>query len=155
VPLVDVMARGYFPKELPAPFVTAPYATCITAAVVLPGDFAKTASRGNNLPTAQTTLYSLARGGLLRRPLSICNPLHYFLLCKELMQNWGSIGPRVAGTPLAATTPDFKTTGRAIDGRWPQSARHELTQSTRLGRRYVLQTDISRFYNSTYTHSIS
>jgi hypothetical protein len=81
--------------------------------------------------------------------------VHYFLLCKEMTQSWGTINARIAGTPLAATAPEFKTAGRAIDGKWPQRARPELAQLTRLGRRYVLQTDISRFYDSIYTHSIS
>jgi hypothetical protein len=155
VALQDLLERGYFPKELPRPFVTSPFALAVTSTAALPGDFAKTAKKGNNLPTAHTAIYSLARGGLLRRPLSICNPLHYFLLCKEMTQNWATINPRVAGTPLAATAPEFKTNGRAIDGKWPQRARPELAQLTRLGRRYVLQTDISRFYDSIYTHSIS
>lgn len=155
MPLVDLLTRGYFPKELPRPFVTVPFANTVTSAGALPADFNRTASKGNKIPTAQTAMYSLARGGLFRRPLSICNPLHYFLLCKEMMQNWASINPRVAGTSLAATAPEFKTSGRAIDGRCPQGARHDLAQNTRLGRRYVLQTDISRFYESIYTHSIS
>ena len=153
--LVDLLTRGYFPKELPRPFITSTFANCVTSINQLSGDFAKTASKGNALPTAQTAMYSLARGGLLRRPLSICNPLHYFLLCKEMIQNWSSRNPRVTGTSLAATAPEFKPTGRAIDGKWPQSARHELTQTTRMGRRYILQTDINRFYHSIYTHSIS
>jgi hypothetical protein len=155
VPLGDLLARGYFPKELPRPFVTAPFANAITTASVLPADFAKTASKGNSLPTAKIGRYSLARGGLFRRPLGICNPLQYFLLCKELMQNWSTISPRVAGSPLAATAPDFKTIGRAIDGKWPQSARPDFAQNRRLGMRYVLQTDINRFYGSIYTHSIA
>lgn len=153
--LHDLLARGYFPKELPTPFVTASFAKCLSTAGALPGDFAKSATKGNKLPTAQACMYSLARGGLLRRPLSICNPLHYFLLCTEITQNWGAIKPRVAGTALSATTPEFKTKGRAIDGKFPQSARQELAQNTRLGRRYILQTDINRFYHSIYTHSIS
>jgi hypothetical protein len=155
VALGDLLARGFFPKELPRPFVTAPFANAITAVTALPADFAKTASRGNNLPTAKIGRYSLARGGLFRRPLGICNPLHYFLLCKELMQNWTAISARVAGSPLAATAPDFKTIGRAIDGKWPQGARPEFAQNRRLGMRYVLQTDINRFYGSIYTHSIA
>jgi hypothetical protein len=154
VPLIDLLTRGYFPKELPRPFVTASFANAVVNAAPLPGDFAKTAAKGNQLPSAKAGRYPLARGGLFRRPLSICNPLHYFLLGKEVIQNWASIGPRVAGTQLAATAPEFKTVGRAIDGKWPQRARPDLAQSTRLGRRYVLQTDISRFYNSIYTHSI-
>jgi hypothetical protein len=154
VPLIDLLSRGFFPKELPRPFITGPFAKVITSASPLPADFANTASRGNTLPAAKTGRYSLARGGLLRRLLNICNPLHYFLLCKEMTENWESISPRIAGNPLAATTPEFKVDGRAINGKWPQGARPDLAQITRLGRRYVLQTDINRFYNSVYTHSI-
>ena len=155
--LRDLLTRGYFPKELPRPFVTASFARSVTGTGILPGDLAKSAAKGNKLPSAQTAIYSLARGGLLRRPLSICNPVHYFLLCKEITQNWASIQPRVAGTALSATTPEFKTKvdERAIDGKFGQGARSELAQNTRLGRRYVLQTDINRFYHSIYTHSIA
>jgi hypothetical protein len=127
----------------------------MTAPQALPGDFAKTASKGNHLPTAKTGCYSLARSGLFRRPLNICNPVHYFLLCKELMQNWPAISARLPGSALAATTPDFKASGRAIDGRWPQNARPDFAMDRRLGKRYVLQTDINRFYGSIYTHSIA
>jgi hypothetical protein len=155
VALGDLLARGYFPKELPSPFVTVPFANALSAASPLPADFAKSAAKGNRLPTAKVARYSLARGGLFRRPLSICNPLHYFLLSKELMQNWATVGPRVSGSPLAATAPDFKTTGRAIDGKWPQGARPDFAQERRLGMRYVLVTDINRFYGSVYTHSIA
>lgn len=155
MPLGDLLARGYFPKELPRPFVTAPFANAITAATPLPADFAKSAAKGNNLPTGKVGRYSLARGGLFRRPLGICNPLHYFLLSKELIQNWATISPRVSGSSLAATAPDFKTVGRAIDGKWPQSARPDFAQERRLGMRYVLATDINRFYGSIYTHAIA
>src|SRR5579863_1656740 len=109
MPLHDLLARGYFPKELPTPFVTTSFANCVATANALPGDFAKSAAKGNRLPTAQTCMYSLARGGLLRRPLTICNPLHYFLLSKELIHNWVSIKPRVDGTSLSATAPELQT----------------------------------------------
>lgn len=66
----------------------------------------------------------------------------------------GGDSARGCGTPLAATSPEFKASGRAIDGKHPQSARAELAQSTRLGRRYALRTDITRFYGGIYTHSI-
>lgn len=153
--LGDLLARGYFPKELPRPFVTAPFANVMTAATALPGDFAKTASKSNPIPIGRIGCYSHARGGLFRRTLGICNPLHYFLLCKEIWQNWTTITARVSGSALAATAPDLKTTGRAIDGKWPQTSRPDFAQDRRLGRRYVLQTDISRFYSSIYTHSIA
>ena len=155
VALGDLLARGYFPKELPSPFVTVPFANALGMRTPLPADFAKSAAKGNTIPTAKVGRYSLARAGLFRRPLSICNPLPFFLLSKELMQNWATIGPVVSGSPLAATAPDFKLTGRAIDGKWPQGARSDFARDRRLGMRYVLLTDINRFYGSIYTHSIA
>jgi hypothetical protein len=151
--LASLLARGYFPKELPRPFGTVKFANAISAAT-LPGDFGKPAARNSNIPTGKAVRYSHARGGLFRRPPSVCNPLHYFLLCKEMMQNWASLRTHVAGSSLAATAPDFKSSGRAIDGIWPQGARPLLSQNSRLGRRCVLQTDISQYYRSIYTHSI-
>lgn len=150
--LIALLARGYFPKELPTPFTTTQFANLVTSTAPLPGDFAGASPQ--TVPKAKAVRYSLARGGLFRRPLSIPNPLHYFLLCREVIQNWALITPLVGGTPLAATTPEFKASGRAIDGRWPQSARPTLAQSSRLGRRYSLRTDVTRFYGGIYTHSI-
>lgn len=155
MPLVDLLDRGYFPKELPSPFVSSSFANVISGTAVLPGDFAKAAVKGNAMPSALPAIYSHARGGLLRRQLSICNPVLFALLCKEIINNWATLQPKVAGTSLSATAPEFKASGRAIDGKFPQSARSQLAQDTRLGRRFVLQTDISRFYDSIYTHSIA
>ena len=105
--LYDLLARGYFPKELPSPFTTKPFATITTGTAALPADFIKVAD-----PTASTVKiraskvckYSLARGGLLRRSLAMCNPLHYFLLSREVTTNWADILTAAGGTSLSATT---------------------------------------------------
>ena len=152
--LFDLLERGYFPKELPAPFVTKSFALVVTGGHPPPADFAKQVTRKVKIPSAKSAKYSLARGGLLRRQLSICNPVSFYLLTRELMTNWGTISSHVASTPISATSPEFKPTGRAIDGKYPQRARSELAQKSRLGKRFVLTTDISRFYHSIYTHSI-
>lgn len=124
------------------------------SAPVLPGDFAKSASKTNGPRSTKSGRYFHARGGRLRRRLDICNPLHYFHLCREVTQNWASIGAKVAGTPLSATAPVFKAAGRAIQGKYGQRDRPALAQDTRLGRKYILRTDVTRFYGSIYTHSI-
>lgn len=154
MPLRELLSRGYFPKELPAPFITDNFSMLLTSTATLPGDFGKKVKKGVKIPTAKACKYSLARGGLLRRQLSICNPVLFYLLSKEITENWSKILPHVAGTPLAATAPEFKPTGRAINGKHPQGARSKLAQDTRLGKRFLLSTDISRFYHSIYTHSI-
>jgi Reverse transcriptase (RNA-dependent DNA polymerase) len=150
VSLFDLLSRGYLPKELPRPFTTGAFATLATTTSPLPGSF----SSGSRLPTTKGGRYSLARGGLLRRPLSLCNPISQFRLCEELISNWPSLTPFIGGTAFSATAPVFKPAGRAIDGVSSQRDRPTRMQNTRLGNRFVLQTDISRFYGSIYTHSI-
>ena len=122
--------------------------------VPLPADFSKPVTASSRLPTCKVGRYSHARGGLFRRPLSLCNPVQYYHLCNELTKSWVTIAQHVSGTALSATTPEFKQTGRAINGKRSQGDRPELAKNTRLGRRYILETDISRFYPSIYTHSV-
>lgn len=151
--LVDLLSRGYFPKELPPPFTSASFAAWIGNSAPA-GDFAKTLSSKPKIRRAKFCRYSLARGGLLRRPLAICHPVAHYLLCKEIVGSWAQILPWVQGTAISSTDPEDKTSGRAVDGRLPQSARSAEARQKRLGRRYILQADVSRFYSSIYTHSI-
>ena len=153
--LKDLLERGYFPKELPRPFVTVDFAALMSTGSPAPGDWGKPPTKKGKPRSGKVDPYSLARGGLLRRGLAICNPLHYFQLAREIDTNWAAILPKVSGTAIAATSPEWKSSGRAIDGRNAQSERPRMARETRLGRRYILRTDISRFYHSIYTHSLA
>lgn len=152
--LRDLLYRGFFPKELPAPFQTESFATLLEKTATKPADFGKIAKKGVKIPIARTARYSHARGGLLRRHLSISNPVLFYHLSREIADNWKEISTVTSGSPLAATAPEFKSNGRAINGVSPQGERPSLAQRSRLGKRYILTTDISRFYHSIYTHSI-
>ncbi len=155
MPLRDILERGYFPKELPPPFVTGGFAHLVTSAATLPPDFQSNIQAAKpRIPTAKPSRYSHARGGLLRRPLSIPNPILYYLLSREIDLHWGALQPKIGGTPLSSTNPQFKPNGRAIDGMHPLSERPKLATQTRLNNRYILITDITRFYHSIYTHAI-
>jgi hypothetical protein len=151
--LFDTLARGYFPKELPNPFVTVPFATVVTApGVSLPADF--NYNFAGRMQIGKPTKYSHARGGLLRRQLHLPNPVLHYMLCREIDSNWGALQVHIGGTSLSATNPVLASVGRAIQGACPQDMRSELAVRTRLNNRYILKTDISRFYHSIYTHSI-
>jgi len=154
--LSDILARGYFPKELPNPFVTTSFASVVTSSsAVLPNGFnIDWKLRNPSSLSSKTTRYSHARGGLLRRRLDLPNPITYYLLCRELDSNWTALNTNISGTPLSATNPVLAAKGRAIQGQRPQNARSELAVQTRLNNRYILITDIDRFYPSIYTHSI-
>ncbi len=153
--LFDTLSRGYFPKELPNPFVTTSFATAVTApGIALPIDFGYNFSGISKPRPGKPTKYSHARGGLLRRQLHLPNPVQYYLLCRELDSNWGALLPHIGGTDLSATNPVLAPNGRAIQGAFTQDMRSELAVQTRLNQRYILRTDISMFYHSIYTHSI-
>lgn len=158
--LKGLLERGYFPKELPKPFTTESFADVMTRLASyfedanFAGHFAKPIVKESRIPVAKEVFYSLARGGLQRRQLSICNPVLFYLLARELVNHWKEIEPLVSGSKFAATEPEFKESGRAINGKYPQNARAELARKNRIGARYILTTDISRFYHSIYTHSI-
>lgn len=152
--LADLLERGFFPKELPRPFNTKSFAHVAAAWSTPPADFGKAATKGNKMPSSKLGRYSHARGGLFRRQLSISNPLLYFHLSREVIANWALIAIKAGGTSLSATTPVFTPHGRAINGKWTQGQKGVLAQKSRVGSRYALQTDVSRCYNSIYTHSI-
>ncbi|MGH9840495.1 MAG: RNA-directed DNA polymerase [Blastocatellia bacterium] len=156
--LNDLLSRGYFPKELPNPFVTTSFANLVTSHLgPLPGDLNKAtlpiSKKPPSLQVSKPYRYSHARGGLLRRHLAVPNPIHFYLLCSEIMQNWSELTPFVSGSEFSATAPVFSPKGRALQGKHPQN-RPALARQTRLNNRYILQTDITRFYHSIYTHSI-
>ncbi|MFP1985087.1 RNA-directed DNA polymerase [Lonsdalea quercina] len=158
--LKGLLERGYFPKELPKPFTTEPFARLMETLsnysdlTQIPGVFGKPIVKESRIPAAKEVFYSLARGGLQRRQLSICNPVLFYLLAREMVSNWQEIKPSVSGSMFAATEPEFKRDGRAINGKYSQNSMAKLARKNRIGAKYILTTDISRFYHSIYTHSI-
>jgi len=154
--LSDMLERGYFPEELPNPFVTTSFASAVTGSgATLPADFKKGFSGGYpSVRSARPGKYSHARRGLLRRRLCLPNPLLHYLLCREIDANWGVLQPHIGGTVLSATNPVQAARGRSIQPAQPLAAGPGLAVRTRLNSKYVLRTDITRFYYSIYTHAI-
>ncbi len=154
----DLLERGYFPKELPNPFTTTTFASWIADAAKAqkqpPGFLLDLSKKKPKARLTKTASYSHARGGLLRRRLSIPNPVSQFVIAVEIIKHWKDLQPAIGGTALSATAPVFASTGRAITSFRPQSQRRALALRTRQNMRYVLKTDISRFYHSIYAHSI-
>jgi reverse transcriptase-like protein len=144
--LTDILANGYFAKELPPPFTTAAYSQA--AAVAPAGTF-------DNRPFFSPICeHNLVRTGGLRRILGIPNPKHFFRLCQNLVANWQHLTALTARSQFSLTKPIDGRPGRAI------SAEHGLGERTverarlRSAARFVLHADITRFFPSVYTHSI-
>ena len=151
--LDDLLAKGFFPQELPPCFSTASFASvAVTPNGALPPVFLNPA---NSKPCP----YSFARGGTgtIRRPLSIVNPIAFYALAKEISANWAAIDAHLQATPLSQSRPMH----------WPGATRAFKTLSytnrflvapkarNRSAARAFLIADISQFYHSIYTHSIA
>ena len=147
--LSSLTGRGFFPKELPPTFTTESFGRfCGTyESKALSFDCSKEKS------SSKPSMFYLARAGDLRRDLAILNPIHYALLCKCVIDNWPAIATRFQST-ISSTTPRVSPNGRAIERlHFLDSIPERRAASRKLGR-FLLKTDISRFYPSVYTHSI-
>ncbi len=95
----------------------------------------------------------------LRRPLGIPNPFSQLILAVEVTSNWPALKTFLnysATRPLrSASRPVFwRGQTRALIPRYRFDALPFLRLASRVGSRYVVRTDISRFYPTLYTHSI-
>lgn len=147
--LDDLLRRGYFPRELPPPFHTSGFADAIAIAFHdLPKAFAD--------PKATwATPHNLARAGALRRPLGIPNPIAHFNLCREVESHWKLIERSIGLSIISGVTPAPPgTAGRAVISSHLKEGFAAIRARTRSSSRFLLKTDISRFYPSVYTHAI-
>lgn len=152
-PLSNLLARGYFPKELPPPFNTKTFGAFAATppAAVLELDTAKTK---NNL-TTRPAIHNLARVGTLRRKLTIPNPVNQYQVARAVTQGWGELKYACAASPFSLTTPRYLKHGvRAINPGSDFDAIPVARARSRTASRYLLTTDLSQFYPSIYTHSI-
>jgi hypothetical protein len=148
--LASLLRLGYFPKELPPPFSTRVF-----------GDYVAAIGRIEpNLPSGKTLItrpavHNLARPSGARRRLQVPNPFSYYQLARLLEQGWGRLEKHFEKSLYSTSIPVTDTSGtralrRQLDGTELAVRRAE----TRRASRYLLRTDISRFYGSIYTHSI-
>ena len=144
-----LLARGYFPPELPPPFSTTSFAQAVgrPERVSLPEDFIKVKNDWCDI-----TSYSLSRPGSLRRRLAIVNPIAYFRLARFVVEHEQMLLKKASSSnlSLARVVADHNGLRR--------SARLEdvplKRAMLRIGEHFLLVADVIRFYPSIYTHSI-
>lgn len=152
--LHDLLSRGYFPRELPPTFTTIPFADLIKSTKNLPADYARPNKTSQN--RAQLIKHDIPNLKLRRRIAGIPNPLFYFFLCDTVVSYWSDIQRHYTKSQLSRSKPKFNpnSLGRPI---LRSHSENELTDERlfiRSRSKYLLKTDITRFYPSVYTHSI-
>lgn len=143
----DLLAKGYFPENLPPSFSSARLA-----------EFFKASSSSGYLSDANTScryaIYNASKRGMTRRIFSIMHPTTAYDLTKFIDMNWKDIREFLARSEFSQSIPE----NNPKDDRAVTITSHSDLEAIRLSRlshyRFIAKTDISRFYHSIYTHSI-
>ena len=147
---IDLIERGYFPREVPPPFQSTKLAAHVSVAGVV-----KLSSLIGKVWWTSSVRHNLARPAGLRRPLAIPNPIGYLGVANEVEAGWSQeIEPLLKSSTLSASRPILSTGPRAVE--YSGNDDIELRRAASRGAaRYVVHADIQNFYPSVYTHSVA
>lgn len=142
-----LIEKGYFPDEMGFWFSTESFANKLNVI-------------GNHVVYDRRKMskcyrFSTPKGQINRREISLPNPYHYFFLTKEIAEKWDEIEAHYSKSEISLTKPLFRNgSDRAIIRKYSFEDITSIFLTKSIGARYVLKTDISRYYESIYTHSI-
>ena len=181
----DLICKGYFLKELPPPFTTEVFSAKISSIVTTWGNIftsntdtstgvglTKKTGESNNqfidrvkekanafiaqYNSSSPAIFSLAKGDLARRQLKIPNPKHFSLLAKLIVDNWTDLSKIYLLSEFSQSHPIIDGKYRAVKtfSKSVNDFRERLT-ITSYNSFYEVRVDISKFYPTIYTHSIT
>lgn len=140
------LTHGFFPKEFPSLFDSS--------------DMFKTMDINDNIlnekPTSsRPTKTSIPKGAGFRRQIVIPNPKHYTILCKFIAKKSKEINRFYNLSNITMSKPIFQEHGsRSIANEHNYEGVIQAQLLNGYSSKYVLTCDISKFYNTIYTHSI-
>jgi hypothetical protein len=144
--LDDLLAKGYFPVQLPPGFTSATFASLRAAYEP------KWAAVGKIEPTSGER-FSVARSSYYRRSTAILNPIGFYHLAKEVDAYWPQIKAHYAKSQLSRSIPSEGGSLRAIElTKFSELHEDKITSSS--GFKYALITDVSSFFPAIYTHTV-
>lgn len=150
----ELLARGYFPKELPPAFFTddfSRYARTIVGRSTL-----KSYKPPSNL--TEVVAYRLAlpgQSGLAIRPISIPHPWAFVALAGVVSKNLRRLLRKAGVSKFSRSRPVYETgKPRAIRPLVKPSNLARDRANIRAGATHLLKVDISQFYPSLYTHAV-
>ncbi len=149
--LERLLAAGYFPEALPPSFRTETFGAALKIGQPIVSDF----NSSKTVPSkSKCVKYNQARVGATRRQFAIPNPVHFYRLAKCFHSHWSDIEPLATASPLSLTKPIISDGKRCFRHSVTFRDRPIYRAKVRSMARYILRTDIARFFPSIYTHSI-
>lgn len=150
-----LLERGYFPVQLPPSFTTQELAdrhlelrNAWTALRSAPK------RNGTQVSEMKVEIYSQARAGLQRRIIGIPNPVAQTFLAALVADHWGELLKHYRTSKLSASRPKIQPAGERAAKIPSMHNLYDRRVKQSAGYRFLLRTDVSRFFPTIYTHSI-
>jgi hypothetical protein len=145
--LEDLLARGHLPVQLPPGFSSQTFSSELSKF--------KAAWHVGKPPATLAEKFSVPRSSFYRRSTAIVNPIGFYFLAREIASHWAEIEKHYGKSALSRSVPTLgQTSLRAIQLR-KFSELYDEKITTSAGYRFALVTDISSFFSTIYTHTIS
>jgi hypothetical protein len=149
----DLMTKGYFPDRVIPPVNSMGLLIALADMFAYIQPIAKDMLKSPSKLRSRCVTHSVPKRKHLRRSLSIPNPLHQCMAAAQIATEWRALRKFCLQSPLSLSVPILGA-NRAIIARDDLSKQPQFRAQRSVGARYLLKTDIARFYPSIYTHSI-
>ena len=143
-----LIRKGYFPENLPPSFSTDSIA-----------DYFRENSTKNYLTDTrkkpcQAATYSSSKRGISRRIFSVIHPRTAHDLAHFVAENWKNIEAFYSKSKFSLSVPDYneKAERALVISSFRKIQQEKYSRLSPF--RFIVTTDIARFYHSIYTHSI-
>ena len=144
-----LISFGYLPKEIPSEFQSESLANSL--------DNIKFDSLGKEVKSqwSKSVVFSIPKSEDFRRVISIPAPIHQILLCKLIGENWEELQDHFNLSTVSMTSPVFSEKNNiALESKSHISEKKHIRIKHLHNKKYILQSDISRYYPTIYTHVI-
>ncbi|HEY6128709.1 MAG TPA: RNA-directed DNA polymerase [Candidatus Acidoferrum sp.] len=153
----DLILKGFFHDRIIPPLATVGLKDAVGDLVGLARKIMTLATARKYRPAhnirSRCVQHSVPKRKHLRRMLAIPNPLHQAVLSCEIADCWPLLLERCQESEISLSKPKLSSK-RGIEPEFDRRAVTIKRAQRSVGMRYVLKTDLSRFYPSIYTHSI-
>jgi hypothetical protein len=151
----DLLRYGFLPSQMPPCFTSESLSVHAQALRKHVDITRKNGALGAYSLGTRPDQFSVARSRRSRRPVVIPNPVAQLELAYLIARNWKTVARVIERSPISRSKPMLST----ADGRSIKFTSHADLYEARLhlasASRYVLISDISQFFPSLYSHSIS
>jgi Reverse transcriptase (RNA-dependent DNA polymerase) len=143
----DLLTRGYFHDRVIPP---------LGSSYLLPAvaDLEAYVRHRRKRIRSRCVQHSVPKKRHLRRLLSIPNPFHQTALSREIARHWDELHTFCGQSTVSLSVPELSTK-RALQTKREIAAVTTEKALRSVGARYLLKTDLARYYPSIYTHSIA